>query len=715
MEAGFRPGVVLLEKYRVESVLGRGGMGVVLQATHLHLGEQVAIKLLMVETASADVHARFLREAQAVVRLRGEHIARVFDVGVLPDGVPYMVMEYLRGADLSGELAHRRVIDPGTAVDYILQVCEALAEAHAQGIVHRDIKPSNLFLTVRPDGTPLIKVLDFGISKAPAGRSALLTRTDTVIGTPGYMSPEQMQASKDVDARTDIWALGIVLYECLTGRRPFDADSFSATVWRAATEPPPAIEARVPRALQAAVMRCLEKDRTARFPSIAELATALAPFARDRRAAAIVAERAAVMLHPPTPAAAPSLPVPSAPAATTLRGSASASSSPKGFRYSVAGVATLGGVLGVLIAVGVSSSYRSGAERDRSAPPAALAPPVLATSAAQAAAGSAAPAVLPDAPPASGSGGAAALSIAEADPATTGATPPGGRATEPASPLGASAAPDLQAKPTAGAGRDPMQKAEQCAVLEARRDWQQLRACAGELVQLGGKDRAELFRKRAIKEVAGQIAADKVHAALHDGNLREAHRNLRAIATDSVYYATASAAFGAAESQMIGETVRRAQGLAAARDCASVKRLQAQVTATSTTAVVDAVAAVAVKCEATAAPATAAPATASPTTAAAAPAAATPAPPRTVCETLDIDDMMLQAQHQYAAGFSASALHVAIKALACKQDPRMYRFAATYACAAHDAASARSFYPLVPAAFQPAIQQRCQQEGIALP
>ncbi|HET7501782.1 MAG TPA: serine/threonine-protein kinase, partial [Kofleriaceae bacterium] len=260
MEGELRPGEVLLEKYRVESVLGRGGMGTVLRVTHLHLGEELAIKVLSRDgTNNQEVSTRFLREARAVARLRGEHVARVSDVGVLPQGRPFMVMEYLRGIDLSGELARRGTLPPGEAVDYVLQACEALAEAHAHGIVHRDIKPANLFLTTRPDGTPLLKVLDFGISKAPITTVGLPTQTDIVMGTAGYMSPEQMKASRDVDARTDVWALGIVLYECLNGRRPFEGESFTAIVLMAGTEPPPPMDPRVPRALQAVVLRCLEK------------------------------------------------------------------------------------------------------------------------------------------------------------------------------------------------------------------------------------------------------------------------------------------------------------------------------------------------------------------------------------------------------------------------------------------------------------------------
>jgi serine/threonine-protein kinase len=369
MEVGFRPGAVLLDKYRVESVLGRGGMGIVLRVTHLHLGEELAIKILLPEAADdPEVRVRFLREAQSAVRLRGEHVTRVSDVGMLPEGVPYIAMEYLRGVDLAGELGRRGMLPPGDTVDYVLQVCEALAEAHALGIVHRDIKPGNLFLTYRPDGTPLVKVLDFGISKVPIAGPGLLTRTDTVMGTPGYMSPEQMKASKDVDSRSDIWAVGIVLYECLNSRRPFDAESFSAVVFKVATEPPPPMVPRIPRGLQAVVLRCLEKDRAARFPSIAELAAALAPFARDGRAAGIVVERTSAMLRDA------SSPIPQnthlhqlqAQTATTLRKTTGVRTTSKRLRYAAIGTMSL---IGMFVALSQVASTNSRRTDDSADPP----------------------------------------------------------------------------------------------------------------------------------------------------------------------------------------------------------------------------------------------------------------------------------------------------------------------------------------------------------
>ncbi len=227
MTAPVQPGDVLVGKYRVERVLGVGGMGVVVAATHLQLDQRVALKFMLpAALASGDAVARFLREARAVVRLRGEHVARVLDVGTLETGAPYIVMEYLDGDDLSATLDKQGTLSAGEAAGYVLQACEAMAEAHALRIVHRDLKPQNLFLTRRPDGSPFIKVLDFGISKTGAVEGApdfSGTQTSAVMGSPAYMSPEQIQSSKDVDARTDIWALGVILYQLVSGRMPFNA------------------------------------------------------------------------------------------------------------------------------------------------------------------------------------------------------------------------------------------------------------------------------------------------------------------------------------------------------------------------------------------------------------------------------------------------------------------------------------------------------------
>jgi serine/threonine-protein kinase len=204
-----QPGDVIAGKYRVEAVIGTGGMGVVLGATDMSLGRAVAIKFLTPSKARRDdAVQRFVREARAAAAIQSEHVVRVFEVDKLASGTPYIVMEHLRGADLAHLLAARRTLSVGEAVDFVLEACEALAEAHACGIVHRDLKPQNLFVAQRPDGTTCLKILDFGISKAAVDDQPQLTATDTVMGTPLYMSPEQVRSLKSVDHRADIWALG---------------------------------------------------------------------------------------------------------------------------------------------------------------------------------------------------------------------------------------------------------------------------------------------------------------------------------------------------------------------------------------------------------------------------------------------------------------------------------------------------------------------------
>jgi len=277
-------GQILGGKYRVDRVLGAGGMGMVVAATHLQLDERIAIKFLLPEALrNPEAVARFGREAKAAVKIRGEHVARVIDVGTFDNGAPYMVMEHLDGRDLAALIHERGALAPADAVDAVLQACEALAEAHALGIVHRDLKPANLFMVRRPDGTPCVKVLDFGISKitAATGADHSMTKTTAVMGSPLYMSPEQMTASRQVDARADIWAIGVVLYELLTGRVPFSAETLPEICGLILTSVPSAIRdyaPGVPEGLQIVVQRCLEKNREHRFANVSELANALAPF-----------------------------------------------------------------------------------------------------------------------------------------------------------------------------------------------------------------------------------------------------------------------------------------------------------------------------------------------------------------------------------------------------------------------------------------------------
>jgi len=289
-EAPVREGEILAGKYRVERVLGVGGMGVVVAATHIQLEERVALKFLAKEALdSAEAVARFGREARAAVKIKSEHVARVIDVGTLETGAPYMVMEYLDGGDLSQVLQAQGALPVEEAVEYILQACEAIAHAHVLGIVHRDLKPANLFLIRRPDGTNAIKVLDFGISKVMPGKGSssdnAMTRTRTVMGSPLYMSPEQMTSTRDVDGRTDIWALGVILFELLAGQPPFSADTMPqlcGLILSGATPSIRAVKPTVPPALDAVLQRCLDKDPARRYPNIAEFAGALADFAPRR-------------------------------------------------------------------------------------------------------------------------------------------------------------------------------------------------------------------------------------------------------------------------------------------------------------------------------------------------------------------------------------------------------------------------------------------------
>jgi serine/threonine-protein kinase len=281
-------GDLVAGKYRVDRVLGEGGMGVVVAATHEQLDEKVALKFLRPVVASnPEIVQRFVREARAAVKVRSEHVARVLDVGTLASGTPYMVMEYLDGQDLAQTLAGRGPLPVGETVTYVLQACEALAEAHSLGIVHRDLKPANLFLARRPNGRPVVKVLDFGISKVTSTGSdnPALTKAAVMMGSPSYMSPEQMVAAGSVDVRADVWALGVVLYELLTGRLPFIAETMPELVGmilQGGYTPISVQRPDVPPGLQVTVDRCLQKDRGLRHQNVAELAAGLVPFGPPR-------------------------------------------------------------------------------------------------------------------------------------------------------------------------------------------------------------------------------------------------------------------------------------------------------------------------------------------------------------------------------------------------------------------------------------------------
>ncbi len=282
-------GDVLLGKYLLESCLGEGGMGVVFAARHELLGQRVAVKLVQPSLiANSEAVARFVNEARASARIENDHVARVLDVGTV-DGIPYMVLEYLDGEDLEHLIERRGLLHVAEIIDLLLEAIEGVAHAHALGIVHRDLKPSNLFLAKRQDGTARVKVLDFGISKMADAGAQNVTRTNSILGSPLYMSPEQLRSSKDVDQRCDIWAFGVILYQLLTGAPPFMGDNAVALFASIQESDPPTMlgvrsDAAITAELEATVLKCLKRKPAERFASLAELAISLAPFATPRGA-----------------------------------------------------------------------------------------------------------------------------------------------------------------------------------------------------------------------------------------------------------------------------------------------------------------------------------------------------------------------------------------------------------------------------------------------
>jgi serine/threonine protein kinase len=281
-------GSILDGRFVIERMLGAGGMGYVVLARNVDLDERVAIKLLLPGRADGDGRQRLVREARSTVKIKSEHVVRILDVVNTGPNAPYIVMEYLEGEDLAARLERLGPLDPAEAAEVVLQACEVVGEAHYRGMVHRDLKPSNLFLVDKPGRPRFVKVLDFGISKALDGGSERLTASNALLGSPAYAAPEQLRDSSSIDRRCDIWALGVVLYESVTGAVPF-VGSTIADVCRRILEkpaaPPPAGPVPLPEALLAIIDRCLEKEPGHRYDNLSEVASALrelAPLAADK-------------------------------------------------------------------------------------------------------------------------------------------------------------------------------------------------------------------------------------------------------------------------------------------------------------------------------------------------------------------------------------------------------------------------------------------------
>lgn len=362
------PGQRFAGKYVVERVLGMGGMGVVIAALHEQLNQKVAIKLLSVPPGlQPEAVGRFINEARAAAALKSEHIARVVDVGIDELGRHYLVMEHLEGEDLGATLWRQGSFPISSSVGYVVQACEAIAEAHSLGIVHRDLKPENLFLTHRKDGTPLIKVLDFGISKMIGNGgnqpdAPTMTSSHTLLGTPVYMSPEQVRGPGLIDGRADVWALGVILYELLTSRRPFQGETVAdviAAILTVSPAAPASILPEIPSQLSEVVMACLEKEHAARMANVGLLAERLRPWApRWARDAAARAARIAGASSPaldetgnfPVLAADPAPPAAAAAAILPRRTDAVPGPSARTRRWPALGLAV---VLGAALAFGI--------------------------------------------------------------------------------------------------------------------------------------------------------------------------------------------------------------------------------------------------------------------------------------------------------------------------------------------------------------------------
>ena len=383
-------GAVIDGKYRVEGTIGSGGMGVVFLARHLQLRERVAIKVLKPERGSRpELVERLLREARAAASIRNRHVVRVLDVGTLPDAQPFIVMEYLEGEDLATLLGRGASLSVRDAVDYAVEAGEAVAEAHALGIVHRDLKPANLFLERRASGAVSVKVLDFGVARFLTGHADAteaksgLTNSHSFVGSPAYMSPEQLTSPDDVDTRADVWALGLILYEMLSGSQPFKAPTLAVTCTKILQQSvPPLARTDVAPELAQALERALEKDRERRFASVLELCAVLAPHGSPAARASLT-EIEAVQKRDGSGTTRSASAKPNVePGSPTLTGSVlrpqRTSSDLRARRFTLLGLGLGALVLG-LVLWGKSSSHQASASNgERVAPSAAAAPAALA-------------------------------------------------------------------------------------------------------------------------------------------------------------------------------------------------------------------------------------------------------------------------------------------------------------------------------------------------